>query len=29
MMLKYATSPKNLPLDAVKAQVIAEFCNYA
>ncbi|NJO43614.1 MAG: TetR/AcrR family transcriptional regulator [Cyanobacteria bacterium CRU_2_1] len=26
IMLMYSTYPKNFPLDAVKAQVIAEFC---
>jgi AcrR family transcriptional regulator len=29
IMLMYSTYPKNFPLDAVKAQVIAEFCNYS
>jgi AcrR family transcriptional regulator len=27
IMLMYSTYPKNFPLDAVKVQVIAEFCN--
>jgi hypothetical protein len=26
IMLMFSTYPKNFPLDAVKAQVIAEFC---
>ncbi len=29
IMLMYSTYPTNFPLDAVKAQVIAEFCNYS
>jgi AcrR family transcriptional regulator len=29
IMLMYSTYPKNFPLNQVKSQVIAEFCNYS